>query len=78
MPVLLVFVAIFTKGGNKKMQYPAPKCYDCKFLRKLPQFIGEKAKCAKYVKAIPEEIFFMASPCSFFSARDKDEPHKTE
>jgi hypothetical protein len=62
------------KERIKKMQYPAPKCYGCKFLRKLPEFIGENAKCKKYPNGVPRKVFFMANPCSFFSARNKDEP----
>ena len=40
-----------------------PACFKCKFFKSRPTEPGGKAKCTKYVRGIPNKIYWESSKC---------------
>lgn len=49
--------------------YPPPLCFNCMYLEKTPQFIGDKGTCSKYPTAIPDDIFFKSGDCQYYNEK---------
>lgn len=53
--------------------YAPPLCFSCPHFKKGPQFIGDKASCAKYAK-IPDGIFFQSGDCAYYTKKSASKP----
>lgn len=57
------------KGCDDMVSYSPPSCFECKFYRRAPQFIGDSGKCIKYPDNIPRRIYFQSGECKYFEAK---------